>query len=164
MNHLDISTLGVWYKDLDFEYRDDPSTAVEFISVDDYSRYQTNIQMYVARNINTAIQQWFTEQFAQYREATFSVQKMSPGMILPYHNDQYGHYRRAHNVTDINCITRIILFLEDWQPGHISEINGHVNTNWHAGDWVSWQGNTPHLAANIGHTDRYTLQITTIFP
>jgi hypothetical protein len=31
---------------------------------------------------------------------------------------------------------------------------------WKAGQVVEWAYNTPHMAANIGKTPRYTLQIT----
>jgi hypothetical protein len=31
---------------------------------------------------------------------------------------------------------------------------------WHRGDFVWWQRDVPHLAANIGIEDRYTLQLT----
>ena len=55
---------------------------------------------------------------------------------------------------------RIIVFLEDWQSGHYLEINGEPIIEWSAGDWVGWNYDTPHLAANIGMTDRYTMQIT----
>jgi len=29
-----------------------------------------------------------------------------------------------------------------------------------SGDWISWNYDTPHMAANIGTEPRYTLQIT----
>jgi len=32
--------------------------------------------------------------------------------------------------------------------------------NWHAGQVVQWVYDVPHMAANIGLADRYTLQIT----
>jgi hypothetical protein len=40
------------------------------------------------------------------------------------------------------------------------EIDGNPITKWSAGDWVGWNYDTQHLAANIGMTDRYTMQIT----
>jgi len=50
--------------------------------------------------------------------------------------------------------------LEDWKPGHYLEVNGKPYVNWQAGDTVEWAYDTPHMAANIGLEDRYTLQIT----
>ena len=53
-----------------------------------------------------------------------------------------------------------MVFLEDWRSGHIMEVDDQQLTGWKAGDWVGWRYDTPHLAANLGTTDRYTLQIT----
>jgi len=52
------------------------------------------------------------------------------------------------------------VFLEDWQPGHILEIDGSPISQWHAGDYVIWNYDTPHMAANLGLVPRYTAQIT----
>ena len=40
------------------------------------------------------------------------------------------------------------------------KINEDPYVEWAAGETVIWQNNTQHLAANMGMTDRYTLQIT----
>jgi hypothetical protein len=53
-----------------------------------------------------------------------------------------------------------VIYLEDWQSGHISEIEDTVISKWKAGDYIVWKNNTQHLAANVGKTSRYTLQIT----
>jgi hypothetical protein len=50
--------------------------------------------------------------------------------------------------------------LEDWKSGHYLEANGEPVVNWSAGQVVEWVNDTPHMAANIGLEDRYTLQIT----
>jgi hypothetical protein len=50
--------------------------------------------------------------------------------------------------------------LEDWQLGHYLDCNGKAFVHWQAGDVVEWTFDTPHSAANIGMTDRYTLQVT----
>ena len=52
------------------------------------------------------------------------------------------------------------MYLEDWQPGHYAEYNGQAFVNWCAGAVVEWSYDTPHMAANLGPTPRYTLQIT----
>ena len=85
---------------------------------------------------------------------------MQPGTILPYHSDTYVRFCEIYGVTDISTIIRYVVFLEPWQSGHYLEINDEPITKWHRGDAVYWQGETPHIAANIGQTDRYTLQIT----
>jgi hypothetical protein len=90
-----------------------------------------------------------------------SYYRMMPGTILPTHGDLYKKYihlfdleGREHNV----C--RAVIFLEDWQSGHYFEGNGEPYTKWRAGDTVEWVYDTPHMAANMGFTPRYTLQIT----
>ena len=89
-----------------------------------------------------------------------SYYRMNPGKILPYHRDAYTRYIEYHRLKEVERIHRAIIFLEDWQPGHIFEIDGHPLTNYKAGTMVMWQYDTPHMAANLGPTDRYTLQIT----
>ena len=88
-----------------------------------------------------------------------SLYRMKPGCILPQHQDTYTLYKKFNNITH-RRIRRIVVFLEDWQSGHILEVNNNLISNWKAGDWVGWNYDCPHLAANIGSTDRYTMQIT----
>ena len=85
---------------------------------------------------------------------------MTPGCVLPMHQDTYTKFKEIYDVSKSATVVRTIIFLEDWASGHYMEMNGRPITNWHAGDWVSWHDDFPHLAANIGKTDRYTLQLT----
>lgn len=34
--------------------------------------------------------------------------------------------------------------------------------NWKKGDYVLWKNDTPHMAANLGKENRYTMQVTGI--
>lgn len=88
-----------------------------------------------------------------------SYYKMMPGDILPYHGDTYARYR-AHHGVEIDDIWRVIVFLQDWQPGFIFEMEGRPITQYRAGDFVAWQGGAEHMAGNLGRVPRYTLQIT----
>lgn len=89
----------------------------------------------------------------------FSYYKMMPGDILPYHADTYARYISYHGVA-IADIWRVIVFPQDWQPGFLFEIEGRPITQYHAGDFVAWQGGAEHMAGNLGRVPRYTLQIT----
>lgn len=89
----------------------------------------------------------------------FSYYKMMPGDILPYHGDTYARYRSHHGVT-VEDIWRVIVFLQDWQPGFLFEIEGRPVTQYRAGDFVAWQGGAEHMAGNLGRVPRYTLQVT----
>jgi len=89
---------------------------------------------------------------------SWSIYRMNPGSCLPEHGDTYARFRELHNYND--DIHRAIFYMEDWQSGHISEIEKQPLINWHAGDYIIWKNDTLHLAANVGKTARYTLQIT----
>ena len=90
-----------------------------------------------------------------------SYYRMGPGTILPNHSDLYKKYIQLFDLQgQEHTIRRAIIFLEDWASGHYSECAGHAIVNWHAGDVIEWAYDTPHVAANVGYTYRYTLQIT----
>lgn len=89
-----------------------------------------------------------------------SFYKMETCNILPTHQDTYHKYKILHNIKDNLSIWRAIIFLEDWKLGHIFEIENDPITKWKAGDYVLWQYDTPHMAANIGLNPRYTAQLT----
>lgn len=90
-----------------------------------------------------------------------SYYRMGTGTVLPVHGDLYKKYVDLFNLQGRqSTIRRAIVFLEDWQSGHYAEINGDPIVNWRAGDTFIWTYDTPHMAANLGLLDRYTLQIT----
>jgi len=90
-----------------------------------------------------------------------SYYRMFTGTVLPMHSDLYLKYVKLFGLQgQEHCIRRAVVFLEPWQSGHYFESMGLVYTHWQAGDVVEWNYDTPHLAANIGITPRYTLQIT----
>lgn len=96
-----------------------------------------------------------------WKDIGTSYYRMRTGTVLPTHGDLYAKYVKLYNLQgQEHRIRRAIIFLEDWKPGHYSEINGHGIINWAAGDVLEWQYDTPHAAANIGIEDRYTLQVT----
>ena len=99
-------------------------------------------------------------EFLPMKNWAWSLYRMRPGDVLPNHSDAYVRYRDIYGVQDIASIRRYVIFLEDWQSGHYFEIDDVAVTNWRAGEGVYWHGDTPHLAANMGATPRYTLQIT----
>ena len=85
---------------------------------------------------------------------------MGPGTTLPNHRDTYSRFREIYNIENPKTIFRAVVFLENWQSGHYFEINEDPYVEWVAGETVIWRYDTQHLAANMGMTDRYTLQIT----
>jgi hypothetical protein len=91
---------------------------------------------------------------------SWAIYRMTPGDVLPQHADTYRRFCEIHGVIDTQHIQRYVVFMEDWQSGHYFEIDGTPVVSWKAGDWVMWRGCTPHLAANVGSSPRYTMQLT----
>lgn len=90
-----------------------------------------------------------------------SYYRMDSGSSLPEHVDTYKRYVELFNLQGReSTIRRAVVFLEPWQSGHYAECDGVPYTNWIAGFTLVWTWNAPHIAANIGMTPRYTLQIT----
>lgn len=86
--------------------------------------------------------------------------KIETGVIMPKHTDSFKFFIEKYKISNPLRIKRSLMFLEDWKSGHIFEIENNPITNWKAGDFVTWDINSPHLAANIGLDLRYTAQIT----
>jgi hypothetical protein len=96
-----------------------------------------------------------------WRDIGTSYYRMNTGTVLPTHGDLYLKYIELFNLRgQEHTIRRAIVFLEDWQSGHCFEGMGRPYTDWKAGTTVEWTYDTPHMAANLGLTPRYTLQIT----
>jgi len=90
-----------------------------------------------------------------------SYYRMTPGTVLPQHGDTYRAYIKRFDLHEHRAnIRRAIVFLEDWQQGHYLDCMSRAFVHWQAGDVVEWSYDTPHSAANLGFSDRYTLQIT----
>ena len=111
----------------------------------------------------------WNQQFIDYFSAVgwnnigTSYYRMMTGTVLPMHQDLYVKYVARFNLQgQEHWIRRAVVFLEPWQSGHYFESLGLVYTHWQAGDVVEWNYDTPHMAANIGTTPRYTVQITGI--
>jgi hypothetical protein len=86
---------------------------------------------------------------------------MSAGTILPEHSDLYKKYIQLFDLEGReHTIRRAIIMLEDWKSGHYLEVSGVPIVGWKAGYTIEWAYDAPHMAANIGLEDRYTLQIT----
>lgn len=106
---------------------------------------------------------YFIGYFTQlgWKDIGTSYYRMGTGTILPEHGDLYKKYIEIFKLQgQEHKIHRAVIFLEDWQSGHYLECDGEPIAGWRAGDGVVWQYDTPHLAANMGTTPRYTLQIT----
>jgi hypothetical protein len=88
-----------------------------------------------------------------------AVNKLSPGQILPYHTDKYQTYKTRNNIADNDVVQRVIVFLHNQKAGHQLWIEDRVCVG-EAGSYFGWDQGTEHMAANLGHEDRYILQVT----
>lgn len=99
---------------------------------------------------------------AQGHELTnqaFSWYRMMPGDMIPEHSDTYQSYCEFYQVDKINAV-RVLLLLQDWQPGFLLEVAGRSFSHYPAGTYVIWHADCPHMAGNWSRVPRYTLQIT----
>lgn len=88
-----------------------------------------------------------------------SFYMMRPGDLLPRHHDTYARYCKHYQVSP-EQVYRAIVFLQDWQPGFLFEIDDRAITGYKNGTYVIWHNDAPHMAGNVGQIPRFTLQIT----
>jgi hypothetical protein len=105
----------------------------------------------------------FVEHFKAlgWKDVGTSYYRMPTGTVMPVHSDLYKKYiERFQLQGQEETVCRALVMLEDWKSGHYLEVMDVAYTGWQAGQVVEWTYDTPHMAANIGLEDRYTLQIT----
>jgi hypothetical protein len=151
-----------WIDHRDLPYVNEPfndSDSLEKWRAMGYTQTRFTGDMYDMRNPEP---DWVApfRQYFPWQHFSWSVYRMGPGTVLPNHVDTYARFREIHNIKNERTICRAVIFLEDWNSGHYFEINGQPMVKWQAGDSVAWRADVPHSAANMGDTDRYTLQIT----
>jgi hypothetical protein len=124
-----------------------------------YKIYGDNLGVYIPKTMNTIFEHSFN--FFDLDELVFSLSMYKPGMILPWHQDNFPTYSKNKKLQNLDRIVRVIVFLHNSKPGHQLWIENQFCYG-PAGSWFSWEGRTKHMAANLGETNRYTLQITGI--
>jgi hypothetical protein len=105
----------------------------------------------------------FVEHFITlgWKDIGTSYYRMDTGTVLPTHQDTYKRYVEVYNLQEQeHAIRRAVVFLEPWASGHYLELDGNPVVEWPRGFCVIWPYDTPHMAANLGLTPRYTLQVT----
>ena len=86
--------------------------------------------------------------------------RQQPGQILPSHIDNYK--TPTGEKTDEMALkaVRFAVALSDWNVGHYWHFGNAVWQQWKTGECVHWHRTMAHGTANVGHTERLTLQIT----
>lgn len=88
-----------------------------------------------------------------------AINMFTPGQYLPVHVDLFGKYSAVHGLTSEE-VTRIIIMLEDSEPGQISQVGDETIGKWSAGTWFQWDANDAHAFYNFSMKNRYAIQLT----
>lgn len=93
-----------------------------------------------------------------------------PGEVTAWHTDIFSpsHEFLNENQTDLSDesvgrdknIRRLMIALEDWQPGQFLLFGNTPWLNWSAGDVIYWDYGVPHGSANMGYAPRVSVSIT----
>jgi hypothetical protein len=151
---------GSAYRDLPYvnEPFNDPDSLARWQQLG-YTQTRFTGDMYDMRNPEPEWIDPFRKIFT-WQHFSWSVYRMRPGTTLPNHADTYARYREIYNISNPDTVFRAVVFLEPWQSGHYFEIDQEPVVEWAPGEIIIWRNDVKHLAANVGTTDRYTLQIT----
>lgn len=95
------------------------------------------------------------------QHATSRVGCQPPGNVLPWHQDKFVYFKRQFP-NEIDFVVRFVIFMQDWQMGHVLQAGDSVITHWKAGDAVLWHPDRWHVSANIGNVNKWTMNITGI--
>jgi len=125
-----------------------------------HNRDQMCLYNYFEPNIMPSSVGYVKSKFEFLGNLTAAVNLILPGQYMPLHRDLYARWRHIHNVKDLEKIMRVIVMLEDNEPGQFFQIEDTVYNSWKAGDWYSWTGDTEHAVYNFSTKRRYALQLT----
>ena len=163
---LEYSIEPFWddeYKNL--SYINEPFNDPESVNIWISQGYQSKICGDLA-DMRHQLTTWSGKFFELYesrgwQDVGIAFYRMKTGTVMPVHSDVYKRYIELFDLQgQEHTIRRAIVLLESWQSGHYLEVDGKPYVSWSAGDTVEWIYDIPHMAANIGLNDRYTLQIT----
>lgn len=84
-----------------------------------------------------------------------------PGNVMPWHEDKFFFFKRKHPEQYQNVV-RFIVFMKDWETGHLLQAGNSMITHWKAGDVILWYPSRMHIGANVGFTNKWTQNVTGI--
>jgi hypothetical protein len=136
-------------------------------TIDKWKSLGHNYERYTGlmRDQSQELPDWCYEVSQQFslQNSGITLYCMTPGTIMPEHSDKFIKYRKIMRLKSTDNVGRVVVFLEDWKSGHYFEISDMPIVNWKKGDYVMWKNDTPHMAANLGKENRYTMQVTGIY-
>jgi len=152
------------YKNLEYkkEQFNDPSTMIQWEDAGfrgPFGGYMCDMRL-PQPSWNQKVVDFF-ERYEHWKNVGTSYYRMDPGSMLPTHIDTYKRYIELFDLKGReHTIRRAVIFLEDWQSGHYVECCNTAYSNWTKGFTLTWDWDSPHIAANLGQTPRYTVQVT----
>jgi hypothetical protein len=97
-----------------------------------------------------------------YGYDSFHIQR--PGQMLMYHHDLYYAVIRESDPElswKPEKLRRFVVFLEDWQPGHVWIVGNTQYSHWKKGECITWSWiDMPHGTANLSSKPRYSIHLT----
>jgi len=97
-----------------------------------------------------------------YGYESFHMQR--PGQVLMLHHDLYYAIIRDRDpelAWKPEKLRRFVIFMEDWQPGHIWIAGNTTYSHWKKGECITWSWvDMPHGTANLSANTRYSLHLT----
>jgi len=97
-----------------------------------------------------------------YGYDSFHIQR--PGHFLMYHHDLYYAVIRDADIElawKPEKLRRFVIFMEDWQPGHVWIVGNTHYSHWKAGECITWNWqDMPHGTANLSSKSRYSVHLT----
>ncbi len=91
-------------------------------------------------------------------DQTLKFTRLSQYDVIPPHTVSITDYC-LENKADPEDVMHAVLLLEDWQPGHLLEIDGIPHTNWKKGDWFKHWADREISYANVGKKKMYMAQL-----
>lgn len=158
------------------EYKDKKSAHYPHAFVNDYEKAGMDIDAFPM--FDSAEKGSTTQQIAEFIGMDFDkaqvgarrdygydlVHIQRPGQMLHYHHDIYYGIMREKDASiawEPENFRRIVVFMEDWRPGHVWIAGNTTYSHWRKGECITWNWqDMPHGTANISMSPRYSLHLT----
>jgi hypothetical protein len=121
----------------------------------------------VLQSFDSACPEWahkIKDMFPNIHYKKVSVNCLTPGCFIPPHRDELFKLKQFAITNNINTThmsaIRVNILLQDKKHGHFLDLNNKVLGDYAKGDYVYIIPGVLHSVANIGHENRYTLQIS----
>ena len=149
-----------WSIDLEkYKFPESVSTGQRDGFHENYFSESNNLAQGFGDQLPKSCENFFTE--LGIKVGTISWTCIEPARVIPTHNDAFYKLRTEHGV-DIDDCVRYLIFLQDWELGHMVEFDKQPITKWKKGDVWVFDHLEYHCAANTSNNNFVTCQVNTI--